>query len=226
MKITCAELIRWAGLSALTAGIIFAAIQPIHPPDTLASTLTAEWAVITPIKTVMCVLFLLGLTGLYTRQVAQTGRLGLVGFLLLSLSWVLQLAFVFGETFIMPLLATTAPKFVEGYLGLASGHASEVPLGALPALYTVVGVTYMLGGLVFGIATFRAKILPRWTTGLLAVASALTPLAALLPHAIQRYAAVPVGLALACMGYALWTQRQTQRSEAGPGAEGFQLPRP
>jgi hypothetical protein len=36
MKITSASLIRWAGLSAVLAGIIFSGIQPIHPPDVLA----------------------------------------------------------------------------------------------------------------------------------------------------------------------------------------------
>lgn len=61
-----------------------------------------------------------------------------------------------------PPLATTAPQFVDGFLGIASGHASEVNLGALPALYTLVGILYMLGGLLIGIATLRAGILPRW----------------------------------------------------------------
>jgi hypothetical protein len=32
MKVTTSKLIRWAGLSAIVAGTIFAVIQPIHPP--------------------------------------------------------------------------------------------------------------------------------------------------------------------------------------------------
>jgi hypothetical protein len=75
----------------------------------------------------------------------------------------------------------------------------------------------MLGGLLFGIATLRAGILPRWPAGLLAVAAALTPLAALLPHAIQRLAGIPVGLALAWLGYALWSERRAHASDAVPG---------
>jgi hypothetical protein len=204
---TASKLIRWAGLAAVVAGIIFAGIQPIHPPDELASVTTGAWAVITPVKTAMCLLFLLGIVGLYARQVNKAGWLGLVGFLLLGLSWALQTAFVFAEAFILPPLATTAPQFVDGLLGVASGRASAVNLGALPALYALVGVSYMLGGLVFGIATLRAGILPRWAAGLLAVAAALTPAAALLPHEIQRLAAVPVGFALAWLGYALWAER-------------------
>lgn len=213
MKITASNLIRWTGLSAMVAGIIFAGIQPIHPPDVLSSVTTSAWAIITPLKTAMCLLFLLSWTGLYARQVKEAGWPGLAGFLLLSLSWALQTAFVFAEAFIMPLLATTAPKFVDGFMGIATGHASEVNLGALPVLYTLVGIFYMLGGLVFGIATFRANILPRWAAGLLAVASALTPAAALLPHQIQRLAAVPVALALVWLGYALLSERRKQALE-------------
>jgi len=218
MKITASNLIRWTGLAAIVAGIIFAGIQPIHPPDVLASVTTRAWAIITPLKTAMCLLFLLSWTGLYARQVKEAGWLGLAGFLLLSLSWALQTAFVFAEAFILPLLATTAPKFVDGMLGLGAGHGSEVNLGALPALYSLgVGGGYVLGGLLFGIATFRAGILPRWAAGLLAVASVLTPAAALLPHQIQRLAAIPVAIALIWLGYALWSERREQATESLPG---------
>jgi hypothetical protein len=221
MKITASSLIRWAGLAALVAGIIFAGIQPIHPPDELSSVTTGTWAIITTLKTVMCLLFLIGITGIYARQVNEAGWLGLAGFLLLTISWWLQTAYVFAETFILPPLATTAPQFVDGLLGtVAASRASEVNLGALPAIYTVgVGITYMLGGLLFGIATLRAGILPRWPAGLLAVASVLTPAAALLPHAIQRLAAIPVGLALAWLGYALWSERRGQASDPIRGSE-------
>jgi hypothetical protein len=218
-KITASNLIRWIGLSAVVAGVIFAGIQPIHPPDELASVTTTAWAIITPLKTVMCLLFLLGIAGLYARQVEMAGWLGLAGYVLFSISWALNLAFVFAEAFIMPPLAATAPEFVDAYLGVAAGRASEVNLGALPALYALTGVLYLLGGLLFGIATFRAGILPRWAAGLLAITALLTPLAALLPHQIQRLAAVPMGIAVAWLGYALWSERreQEQATEPVPG---------
>src|SRR5215217_6229346 len=204
MKVTASSLIRWSGLAALVAGIIFAGIQPIHPPDVVASVSTGAWAIITPLKTVMCLLLLLvGILGIYARQVKEAGWLGLAGFLLFGLGWAITTAFVFAETFIMPPLASVAPKFVDGFLGVAASRASEVDLGAIPALWALAGILYMLGGLLFGIATFRAGILPRWAGGLLAVTAALTPLAVLLPHAIQRLAAIPMGLALARLGYAL-----------------------
>jgi hypothetical protein len=221
---TPAGLIRWSGLATVVAGVIFAGIQPIHPADVVESVTTSAWAIITPLKTAMCLLFLVGITGMYARQVENAGWLGLAGFLLLIVSWWLQTAFVFAEAFILPPLAATAPEFVDAALGISYGHTGGVNLDALPTLYSVgVGITYMLGGLLFGIATFRAGILPRLPAGLLALAATLTPLAALLPHAQQRYAAVPVALALAWLGYALFTERQASASEAAPASASAQL---
>ena len=223
MQMTASNLIRWTGLAAMAAGIIFAGIQPIHPADVLASVTTGAWAILTPLKLVMCLLFLLGIAGLYARQVEEAGWLGLAGFLLLSLSWALNLAFIFAEAFIIPLLATAAPTFVDGFFGIFNGHPIETNLGALPALFALTGVLYMLGGLLFGIATLRAGILSRWAAGLLAGAAALTPAAALLPHEIQRFAGIPVGLALAWLGYALWSERREHALEPVPDTASPQL---
>lgn len=219
MKPTTSNLIRWCGLAAMVAGIIYAGIQPIHPADVVGSVNTVEWAIITPLKTVMCFFFLLGLVGLYARQVKKIGWLGLIGFLLFSLAWTLLMAFIFAEAFIMPPLASVAPQFVDGFLGVAGGRTSEINLGVVPVLFALAGVLYILGGLLFGIANFRAGILPRRAAILLAATAGLTPLASLLPHNIQRLAAMPMGLALAWLGYALWSERRVQALESVPGKE-------
>jgi len=224
MKITASSLIRWAGLAAMGAGIIFVVIQPIHPLDVLSSVTTSRWVIIQSLKMTMCLLGLLGMAGLYARQVKAAGWLGLVGYLLFSLFYALTIGFTFAEAFILPLLATEAPKFVEGFLGIINGSASEMNLGALPAVYTLTGLLYVLGGLLFGIATLRAGILPRWAAGLLAFAAVSPPLlASLLPHPLDRILAVPMGLALAWLGYALWPERGEQASEHVPGRTSPQL---
>jgi hypothetical protein len=224
MKPTAAKLIRWTGLAAVVAGILFAGIQPIHPPDVLSSVTTSTWAIIMPVKLAMCFCFLLGFTGLYARQADKAGWLGLGGYLLLSLSWALNTAFIFAEAFILPRLATEAPTFVEGFLGIFNGHPTGLDLGALPTLYNITGVSYLLGGLLFGLATFRAAVLPRWAAGLLAIAGPLAPVAvALLPHALERFAAVPLGIAAACLGYALLSERREHAPEAVPGSGSLQV---
>lgn len=209
MKISASSLTRWAGLAAMGAGIIFAGIQPVHPLDVPASVTTSAWSLIQPLKTAMCYLFLLGITGLYARQVEKSGWLGFVGYLLFSLSWALQSAFVFAEAFILPLLVTEAPQFVEGFLGIFNGSATEMYLGSLPALYGFTGFAgYVFGGLLFGIAIFRAAVLPRWAGALLAGA-AVSPVlfATILPHPLDRMLALPMGAAMLWLGYALWSQR-------------------
>ena len=222
MKPTAPKLIRWAGLSAMAAGIIFVVILLIQPPYVLSSVTTDAWAISESSKVAMCILGLLGLTGLYARQANEAGWLGLAGYLLFSLFYALTLPFVFAQAFILPLLATTAPAFVEGWLGIINPESPvEMNLGPLPVLYWLAGFAgYMLGGLLFGIATFRAGVLPRWAAGLLVVAGPLGPVAvALLPHALERYVGMPLGLALAWLGYALFSERHEQASDLASGQE-------
>ena len=142
----------------------------------------------------------------------RPGWLGLVGFVMLTLWFVLIMGFSFVEAFILPKIATTDPTFVAAWMGMLVGPASKMDLGALPTLWTLTAPIYIVGGLAFGIATFRAGILPRWAGALLAVGTALAPVAALLPNASQPKIAVPVGVALAWLGYALWSERRPQAS--------------
>ena len=76
------------------------------------------------------------------------------------------------------------------------------------------GVVYILGDLLFGIATFRAGILSRWAAGLFGLGAVSSPAFALLPQSLEPLAAVPVGLGLAWLGYSLWSERR----EAGVNA--------
>ena len=62
---------------------------------------------------------LFGIAGLYARQVEETGWLGLAGYLLLTIFYAVQMCYSFAEAFILPLLTTVAPKFVESSWGLA-----------------------------------------------------------------------------------------------------------
>ena len=203
-------LLRWSGIAAIAGGLIFAGIQPFHPADYLASVTTGTWAGFMYLKLAMCLLLLIGIAGLYIRQVGRIGWFGFAGFVLLIITWFLQAGFIFVEGFILPVLAEVAPQFVESFLTLANGTLPTMSIGLAPVLYGVAGIFYMLGGLLFGLATTRAGILPKWAALLLALAAVLTPAAALLPHEIQRLAGIPVGLAIAWLGYGLWTSREAR----------------
>jgi hypothetical protein len=213
MKTTASNLIRWTGLSAVVGGSLFVGIQAFHPPEALASVTTDAWVIVHYCGAVMCILNLLGIAGIYARQVEEAGRLGLAGVLLFGLMWALTAAFQFAEAFILPLLVTDAPTFVEGFVRIPSGSFGETNLGALPAVYSLNGVLYLLGGVLFGVATLRAGILPHWAAGTLAVGTVAPVALSLLPHEFLRMAAVPVGFALAWLGYALWSERREKASE-------------
>jgi hypothetical protein len=214
MKITTANLNRWAGLSALTAGICYIAIGIFHPPNILSSVTTNSWVIVHVLACAMSFFGLLGMAGLYARQAEKSGWLGLAGYVLFSLWLILIMGFSFVEAFILPSLAATVSTFVDGWLGMFSSSTSAVNLGILPVLWTLTGPLYMFGGLLFGIATFRAGILSRWAGVLLALGTALAPIAALIPLDSQPKVAVPVGLALAWLGYSLWLERREQIVES------------
>ena len=139
MKITASNLIRWAGLAAMAAGIIFAAIQPIHPADVLASVTTSAWAIITPLKMIMCLLFLLGITGIYARQVKKAGWLGLVGFLLFSLCLGVRTGLYLRRSLYHAAVGDRGADVCRGLLGDRQwAPQSRSNLGALPALYALL----------------------------------------------------------------------------------------
>lgn len=215
MKITSSKVIRGAGFAAMGAGILYITIQAIHPLDVFSSVTTAQWAFTHYLSIVMDILAMLGIAGLYARQVEKSGWLGLAGYLLFSGFWAFSVALHFIETFISPVVATVAPKFVEGLLGMVTNTPNEFNLGALPTVYALlIGVVgYVLGGLLFGIATFRAGVLPRWAGGLLAFGTLLPVLlSSVVHHPFDRLFAVPVGLAMAWLGYALFSERREQAS--------------
>lgn len=213
MKVTNASVIRLAGVSALLAGLCYVFAGIFHPANALASVMTTRWEAVHVLACAMSFFGVLGLAGLHARQAVKSGWLGLVGFVMLSLWMVLIMGYSFVEAFILPHLANVTPSFVEGWLGMFNGDASKIDLGVLPTLWTLTGPLYILGGLLFAIATFRAHILPRGAAVLLAIGTALAPVAGLLPLGVQPKIAIPTGLALAWLGYALWSERQTQTEQ-------------
>ena len=208
MKMTNSTLFRLAGLSALLAGICYTLVGIFHPANIPSSVTTTRWEIVHFLACAMSFFGVLGLTGIYVRQAEKTGWLGLIGFILFSLWLVLIMGFSFVEAFILPHIATSTPGFVVSWMGMFNGPAGKFDIGSLATVWKLTGPLYIFGGLLFGIATFRAGILPRWAGALLAISTVLAPIGALLPNASQPKLAIPVGIALAWLGYALWSEKQ------------------
>ncbi len=217
MKMTASRLMRLAGLSAIVAGLCFVIVGLFHQENIPSSVTTATWVNVHIVAVAMGFFGLFGLVGIYIWQAEKAGWLGLVGFVLFSLWFAIIMGFSFIEAFILPLLATPSPEFVAGFLGMFSGSASEVDLGILPIIWMVSGPVFILGPMLFGIATFRAGVLPRWAGGLLVIGSVLIPVAALVPPVHESLVMVPHGVALAWLGYALFSERREKTSESFAG---------
>ena len=217
MSITTTRLTRGAGLSAVAAGLLFITIQLVHPHEDVAAVTTTAWIVVALLTMAMSVLLLVGLTGMYLRQVTETGLPGLVGFLLFGSTFVLTIAVTFVEVFVLPQLADQAPQYVDDFLATFTGGAVVGDVGSLQLASLVAAVGYLLGGLLFGLVLYRARILARWAALLLAVGSVATLLVPVLPHALDRLIAFPVGLALVGLGYSLWRE-QARTTPSSPAS--------
>ena len=91
MTITTTTLTRAAGLCAVAAGLLFIGVQINHPHLDAAFVTTTEWTVRQTVKVLMAVLSLVGITGMYLRQVKQTGVLGLLGYLVFGAGYLIML---------------------------------------------------------------------------------------------------------------------------------------
>ena len=207
MTVTTTGLTKAAGLSAAAAGLIFIAVQINHPAMTVDSVATTDWVVRNSAKVVMAALALVGITGMYLRQVRQMGVIGLIGYVLFGIGYLLMFATEVISSYVLPGLVQLAPGYVNDVVVAAAGGTPVGDIGAMKVVLAVAGAGYMLGGLVFGASLFRAGILSRWASALLAVGTIATVSLAFLPEAFNRPMAVPVGLALVGLGVSLFREQ-------------------
>jgi hypothetical protein len=219
MSITTTSLTRAAGLSAVVGGLLFIGVQINHPALSLGFVTSTEFAIRQGMKVGFTVLALAGITGMYLSQVRRAGVLGLVGYLIAAAGFLSMFALEVAALVVVPAIVHAAPGYVNDFIAVAMGGHAAGDLGLLTTFNSVVGVLYMAGGLVFGIALFRANVLARWACVLLAVATPLSLAIPLFPFINQRLFAVPTGLALISLGYSLWREQRNQVASAPVGSQ-------
>ncbi len=204
MTITSTTLTKAAGVSAVAAGLIFIGVQIGHPHVDAESVTTTEVAVRTSFKVLMTALALVGFTGMYLRQITKTGVLGLVGYVVISAGYLLITATTVATGFALPAIADTNPDYVNDAITAATGGTPTGDIGLLQPILQLQGAFYLAGGLAFGIALFRARVLARWAAALLAVGGLASIVLAQMPDAFYRLLAVPNAIAMIGLGYSLW----------------------
>ncbi len=223
MTITTTQLTRAAGLAAVAAGLLFIGVQVNHPHADLANVTTTEWAVRNTLKVLMAAFALAGITGMYLRQVKETGVLGLLGYILFGAGYLVIMSIAFVAGFVLPSIADTAPAYVNDVLAVSTGGTATGDIGLMQTASLISGITYLAGGLVFGIALYRANVLARWAAALLAVGAVVTLALPVLPDSVYRLLAFPNGVALVGLGYSLWREQRTGAHDSVPSLHGARL---
>jgi hypothetical protein len=223
MSITTTTLTRAAGVSAVAGGLLFLGVQIGHPHLDAAFATTPEFVIRQSMKIGFAALSLIGVTGLYLRQVRQARVLGLVGYVLLAGAFLSLLCVEVMGAVALPVLAHSAPGYVNDVLAVATSATPTGDVGAFATLNTIAGLALVSGGLLFGIALFRAHVLTRWPAALLAVGVVATLAIRVLPQVNERLFAVPIGVALVGLGVALWREQRSSTTRSVPRADGAHL---
>jgi hypothetical protein len=213
MTVTTTGLTKAAGVAAAAAGAIFIGVQIGHPQLNLTTVTTTDVFVRDAFKVLMCALAVAGLSGMYLSQVRRNGVLGLVGWLVFSAGYLCIMSTTFVSTVVVPTIAGANPGFTKDYIALATSRGTvSGDVGVLPTVFKIQGILYLAGGLLFGIALFRAHVLARWATVLLAVSGFASVVLSLMPDAFYRLLAFPNAIAMIALGVSLWRSQRTASS--------------
>ena len=218
MTITPTTLTRAAGVAAIAAGAVFIGVQVNHPQLDATSITTTEMAVRSSLKVLMAALALVGISGMYLTQIERMGKLGLLGFLLFGANYLVILGTSFVAAYVLPSIATTNPTYVNDVL-TAAERRSTGDIGLLHAVIVGEGALFLAGGLVFGIALYRARLLLRWAAALLAVGGLVTAALTMMPDAFYRLLALPNSIALIGLGWSLWLSTRTDAAAQGTAVD-------
>ena len=184
------NLIRWGALGALLAAIAWLAsglISLVVPGQGTEALGTFTYYLLEILFSLASLGMLAGIVGFHARQAPSYGGLGTAGFLA---------AFV-GVFF---LLASTVATILAG---------REV----LDWLFILGFVGSLVGFVLLGVATLRARVFPRWCGVLLIVAVLGIPVY----FALGNYGgAILYGLVWLGLGYGLWLERGMSAEQTPP----------
>jgi hypothetical protein len=137
----------------------------------------------------LCVAWVLVALYLYQRQ--ESGLLGLIGYGVNSFGFALIVSFLFVQTFVFPAVDSVLVQ------QLNAGTFGLVVLSSVAIL--AVGVV------LFGVATFRAKVFPRWAAILYILGFLVSLTAPFVPRLVGFAAEVAISASVAGLCYTLLT---------------------
>jgi len=169
---------RLAAILAGLAGLLFALVPVLHPPNTIAGALQPAWLPVHLAWLASYILILFALPTLFlaanqtpTAAPALSGpsALSLTGFLLAFTGTALSIPIATYDTYVIPTLSNYAPPLIE----LINQTVVDPGIAAFHATYYLAIATFSLGFILLGLALRRASGVPKWGGPLLALGAPL-----------------------------------------------------
>ena len=171
------RFVRMGAWAAMVSGVALVVSMVLAwlvvPYERLGQTeayLTSAYSVSSGLRLLGFVLLGWGLVGIYGPQARAAGTFGLWAFVVVFLCAALAAGNVWAEVFVYPTLAQLAPDMLSG-AGFGTGAAAYMARG-LALSYPL----FFLGLILFGAATIRARVYPRWIAVLLIISIPVTML--------------------------------------------------
>ena len=155
------------GVALVVSMVLAWLVVPYERLGLTEAYLTTSYSVSSGLRLLGLILFLWGLIGIYTPQSRAAGTFGLWTFVFVFLGTALAAGNVWAEVFVYPTLAQVAPDMLSG-AGFETG-AAYMSTG-LSMSYPL----FFLGLILFGAATFWARVYPRWIAVLLIISVPVT----------------------------------------------------
>jgi hypothetical protein len=157
---------------------------------------TSAYHVSSGLRLLSMVFLLWALIGIYGRQSRAAGTFGLLTFVMVFLGTALVAGNTWAEVFVWPTLAQVAPNMLS--VPVFTTEASSYMSLGLNLSFPLFGI----GLILFGAATFMARVYPRWAALLLIVSIPVTmfldPTAGTFQESIGQ---ILLGIAVAALGW-------------------------
>jgi hypothetical protein len=172
-------LYRLTGMTGIFAGVLNMLVEIL--PESIAL----------PLDLLVNMLGLWILIGLYLRQREASGVFGLIAYLVKSFGLALVVGFLFAQAVVLPgLEAAQRHAVLSGPTGLAAVVALAIET---------------IGAILFGIATLRAGVFPKWAALLLMAGFIIVPVGAASSPILKTIGEVVLSAGLIGLGNALFS---------------------
>jgi hypothetical protein len=187
----------WAAMvSGLALAVSLLMEWIVVPHERLGSEafLTSAYTVSSGLRLLSLVLLVWALIGIYGPQARAAGTFGLWAFVVVFLGTALSVGNTWAEVFVYPTLTQVAPNTMSGSIMEVSSYLAR----GLTLSFPLFG----LGLILFGAATFWARVYPRWIAVLLIISIPVTMFLDPTPGSFQEsIGQILLGIAVATLGF-------------------------